>query len=234
VGRGRWANEDHTTPPSSRTAAGLLGRPQASVRPFRVWLIKPPRVPHFFVAGASDKQVQVQMPGRKRPHRSGAICRVRWSGAASGARPRHVRVRVVSRFSALQKRAKILKWRQMRAFSGSVSEWCGRAVPARFLPGSCPAPARLLPGSCPVPAQRPVPARFLPGSCPVPARFLPDGRAGIASVGRFLRRSRAATAAPLLGAAPPLCGRFLPVVVPVFLHRYDYCYPLRSTSPATY
>ena len=65
-------------------------------------------------------------------------------------------------FQRCKKRAKILKWRQMRAFSGSVSEWCDRAVPAR-----------LLPGSCPVPAQRPVPARFLPGSCPVPARFLP-------------------------------------------------------------
>ena len=157
------------------------------------------------------------VPSRKRPHRSGAICRVRWSGATSGARPRHVRVRVVNRFSALQTTGKnifniqytILKWRQMRAFSGSVSEWCGRAVAARLLPGSCPVPARrpvparFLPGSCPVPA------RFLPGSCPVPARFLPDGRAGTASVGRFLRRSRAATAAPLLGAAPPLCGRFL-------------------------
>jgi hypothetical protein len=118
---------------------------------------------------------------RKRPHRSGAICRMWWSGAASGARPRHVRVRVVSRFSALQyckKRAKILKWRQMRAFSGSVSE---RGAAVRLLPGSCPVPP-----SCPVPARRPVPARFLPGSCPVPAqrpvpaRFLPlpDGRAG--------------------------------------------------------
>ena len=79
----------------------------------------------------------------------------------------------------------------------------------RFLPGSCPAPARFLPGSCPAAGSCPVPARFLPGSCPVPARFLPDGRAGTASVGRFLRRSWAATAAPLLGAAPPLCGRFL-------------------------
>jgi len=101
-------------------------------------------------------------------------------------------------FQRCKKRAKILKWRQMRAFSGSVSEWCGRAVAARLLPGSCPVPARFLPGGW-----------FLPGSCPVPARFLPDGRAGTASVGRFLRRSRAATAAPLLGAAPPLCGRFL-------------------------
>ena len=83
---------------------------------------------------------------RKRPHRSLAyrtICRrfvgtrVRWSGDVSGARPRHVRVRVVSRFSALQKGAETLKckWRQMQAFSaGSVSEWCGRA---RLLLGSC-------------------------------------------------------------------------------------------------
>ena len=45
-------------------------------------------------------------------------------------------------FQRCKKRAKILKLRQMRAFSGSVSEWCGRAVPARLLPGSCPVPAR--------------------------------------------------------------------------------------------
>ena len=57
----------------------------------------------------------------------------RWSGAASGARPRHVRVRMASRFSALQTkgRAKILQWRQMRAFSNFVSEWCGDVVTAR-------------------------------------------------------------------------------------------------------
>ena len=29
---------------------------------------------------------------RKHPQRSGAICRVRWSGDVSGARPRHVRI----------------------------------------------------------------------------------------------------------------------------------------------
>jgi hypothetical protein len=34
------------------------------------------------------------------------MCRVCWSGDVSGARPRHVRVRVVSRFSALQKTCK--------------------------------------------------------------------------------------------------------------------------------
>ena len=66
----------------------------------------------------------------------------------------------------------------------------------RFLPGSCPVPARFLPSgrfSCPVPA----PARF---SCPVPAR-----RPG---------RSRAATAAPLLGAAPCTLVRTLPKADP--------------------
>ena len=88
-------------------------------------------------------------------------------------------------FQRCKKRAKILKWRQMRAFSGSVLEWCGRAVPARLLPqeppsgrtvpasrpnGSCPAGRFLPSGSCPAEA---VPARLLPGSCPVPARFLP-------------------------------------------------------------
>jgi hypothetical protein len=95
-------------------------------------------------------------------------------------------------FQRCKKRAKILKWRQMRAFSGSVSEWCGRAVPARLLPGSCPTAGRFLPRGRTVPASRPngscpagrflpsgscpaeaVPARLLPGSCPVPARFLP-------------------------------------------------------------
>ena len=33
-------------------------------------------------------------------------------------------------FQRCKKRAKILKWRQMRAFSNYVSEWCGRAVTA--------------------------------------------------------------------------------------------------------
>jgi len=41
-----------------------------------------------------------------------------------------------------------------------VSEWCGRAVAARLLPGCCcPVAARLLPGCCPVAA------RLLPGCC---------------------------------------------------------------------
>ena len=83
--------------------------------------------------------------------------------------------------------------------------------------GSCRSDrlAARLPGrNRPAPGQEPpkrqaVPAGRSGGSCKSTGRFLPDGRAGTASVGRFLRRSRAATAAPLLGAAPPLCGRFL-------------------------
>ena len=128
---------------------------------------------------------------RKRPHRSGAIFWVWWSGDVSGARPQHLRVRVVSRFSAVQKTCKNIEM----AANASVFQLCvGVVRPC----GSCPVPARFLPSG-----------RFLPGSCPAPARSLPDGRAGAASVGRFLRRSRAATAAPLSGAAPPLCGCFL-------------------------
>ena len=42
-----------------------------------------------------------------------------------------------------------------------------------------------------------------------PRRMLPGGRAASASVGRMLPGSRAAAAAPLSGAAPRLCGRFL-------------------------
>jgi len=61
-------------------------------------------------------------------------------------------------FQPCKKRGKILKWRQMRAFSGSVSEWCGRAVAARFLPGSCPTAGQEPPrsgGSCAGAGQQP-------------------------------------------------------------------------------
>jgi len=149
--------------------------------------------------------------------RSGAS-RVWWSGDVSGARLRHLQVRVVSRFSALQRACKniyVLTWRQMRAFSfrfcNGVVRPCGccpapaaataqRPVPARFLAGSWPVPVagswpvpgQFLAGSWPVPAQRPVPARFLPGSsCPAAGCFL----AGSWPVpGRFLPDSRAASA----------------------------------------
>ena len=78
-------------------------------------------------------------------------------------------------FQRCKKRAKKIEMAAMRAFSNSVSEWCGRAVAARLLHGSCP--VRFLPtatGSCPAPAR--FTAWFLPGSCPaagscpVPAR----------------------------------------------------------------
>ena len=124
---------------------------------------------------------------RKRPHRSGAIFRVRWSDDVSGARPRHVRLRVVSRFSALQKRAKILKWRQMRAFSGSVLEWCGRAVPARLLPQEPPSgravPARTPAGAAPATASRPngCCARQPRGFCSATGQLLPSSCLGRAA-----------------------------------------------------
>jgi hypothetical protein len=78
-------------------------------------------------------------------------------------------------FQGCKDRRKILKWRHMRAFSGSVSDWCGRAEAARK-----------------------------------PPRLPPSVRAASVSVGRKPRGSRAASAAaPLSGAAPRLCGRFL-------------------------
>jgi hypothetical protein len=47
-------------------------------------------------------------------------------------------------------------------------------VPARVLPGSCPAAGSFLQvPSCPRAGSCPVPGWFLPGSCPIPARFLP-------------------------------------------------------------
>jgi len=46
--------------------------------------------------------------------------------------------------------------------------------------------------------------RVLPGSCPVPARFLPDGRAGTASVGRFLRSEPGSNRRTTLGCCTTL------------------------------
>ena len=67
---------------------------------------------------AYRKRYLILSAHRKRPHASGVIFQVRWSGAASGpGRPRHVRIRVVSGFSALQRACKHIKWRQMQAFS---------------------------------------------------------------------------------------------------------------------
>ena len=71
-------------------------------------------------------------------------------------------------FQRCKKWAKILKWRQMRAFSGSVSEWCGRAV------ASCPAPAA---GTAQRPGRnRPDPGRSRASYRLEAERFLPRGR----------------------------------------------------------
>ena len=111
---------------------------------------------------------------RKRPHRSGAIFRVRWSGDVSGARPRHVRLRVVSRFSALQKACQNI---EMAANASVFRFRIGVVRPC----GSCPAPARFLPDGRAVPASRPngsclAAKRFLPGRTVPAKRFLPGRR----------------------------------------------------------
>ena len=67
------------------------------------------------------------LTNRKRPHGSGAIFQVRWSSAASGARPRYVRVRMVSRFSALQKTCKNIEM----AANASVFQLCVGVVRPR-------------------------------------------------------------------------------------------------------
>ena len=139
-----------------------------------------PKGPHPIV-----RALRVYITGaiRKRPHRSGAIFRLRWSDDVSGARPRHVRLRVVSRFSALQKACQNIEM----AANASVFRLCiGVVRPC----GSCPAPAagtaQRPGGSCPDPgrsrassASRPnrrfltAAERFLPRGQTVPAR--PDG-----------------------------------------------------------
>jgi len=113
-------------------------------------------------------------------------------------------------FQGCKDRRKILKWRHMRAFSGSVSEWCGRADAARKPPQHPPsdraASARTQAASAPASARA-----WRPGSIRLASGQHPLGvRAASVSVGRLpARGSRAASAAPLSGAAPRLCGRFL-------------------------
>ena len=160
----------------------LAGRSAAFPHTYYIWMYSP-----FFQPGHARKWCPV-------------LCRVRWSGGVSGARPRHVRLRVVSRFSALQKACQNI---EMAANAGVFRFCIGVVRPC----GSCPAPAagtaQRPGGSCPDPGRsrasyrleaerflprgqtvpaRPdgscqaVPARpkrFLRGSCPVPARFLP-------------------------------------------------------------
>ena len=90
-------------------------------------------------------------------------------------------------FQGCKDRRKILKWRHMRAFSGSVSEWCGRADAARLLPQQPPsgraAAARTQAAAAPAAAWRLGSIRLAagqhpprPNGCwPVPERMLRPG-----------------------------------------------------------
>ena len=89
-------------------------------------------------------------------------------------------------FQGCKDRRKILKWRHMRAFSGSVSEWCGRADAARLLPQQPPsdraASARTQAAAAPAAAWRPGGIRLAAGQHP------PRGRTDAAVAGRMLGR----------------------------------------------
>ena len=134
------------------------------------------------------------MNNRKRTHRSGAICRMRWPGDVSGARPRHDPGHDRTGLCAKKMCKNIEMAANASVFQlcvGVVRPWPERAVAAR-----------LLPGSCPVPAQRPVAARLLPGFCPTAGQDPPRSGGSCAGAGQQ-------PAAPLSGAAPRLCGCFL-------------------------
>ena len=161
------------------------------------------------------------------------ICRgtrVRWSGDVSGARPRHVRVRVVSRFSALQKGAETLKckWRQMQAFSaGSVSEWCGRARLLCWAPAAATAQR---PGGCrPDPGRRRASNRVAAGQQPP--------RGGAATVSRpngsCLAKRFQGSCDPAIRFLPrqtvPLAKRFLPNPS-CLAKRFLACGPTRAAT----
>ena len=73
--------------------------------------------------------------------------------------------------------------------------------------------------------------RVLPGSCPVPARFLPDGRAGTASVGRFLRSEPGSNRRTTLGCCTTLV-RTLPRRCGAWCGWDDLRYGMRNSSCA--
>ena len=77
-------------------------------------------------------------------------------------------------FQGCKDRRKILKWRHMRAFSGSVSEWCGQAEaarkPPRLPPSDRPASARTQAASAPASAWRPGGFRLASGRLPLSVR----------------------------------------------------------------
>ena len=96
-------------------------------------------------------------------------------------------------FQGCKDRRKILKWRHMRAFSGSVSEWCGRADAARMLPQQPPsdraASARTQAAAAPAAAWRPGSIRLAAGQHPLGGRAASASRPnGCCPAGRMLRR----------------------------------------------
>ena len=104
---------------------------------------------------------------RKRPHRSGAIfvC----GDLATFLAPGRGTYGLIpsAAFQGCKDRRKILEWRHMRAFSGSVSEWCGRADAARLLPQQPPsgraAAGRTQAAAAPAAAWRPGRIRLAAG-----------------------------------------------------------------------
>ena len=149
----------------------------------------------FFDTGWMLPQQKTCASVRKHPHRSGAICRVRWSGDVYGARPQHVRIGTVQPLSRVVKiaRRKILKWWHMRAFSGSVLEWCGRAdAAAHSCRSSRPAAGRLPAGPRQQPGNSRDSSRLEAGQQPL------EGRSAAAWSKRLLAcgRTDAATRLP--------------------------------------
>ena len=96
-------------------------------------------------------------------------------------------------FQGCKDRRKILKWRHMRAFSGSVSEWCGRADAARLLPQPPP--------RAPAASARP-PAAAAPAAAGRPGSI----RLGRADAGRLLPRQNGCCLPPAAHGARSLFG----------------------------
>ena len=144
---------------------------------------------------------------RKRPHRSGAIFRVRWSGDVSGARPRHVLYGLVrsAAFQGCKDRRKILKWRGHKAVCGRFQVLFRSGAVERMLPGCCrssrPAAGRLPPGPRQQPPQQPPSGRaasaWRPGSIRLEAERMlrwPGGCWGGSCLGKTAAASAAALA----------------------------------------
>ena len=128
-------------------------------------------------------------------------------------------------FQGCKDRRKILKWRHMRAFSGSVSEWCGRADAARLLPQQPPsgraAAARTQAAAAPAAAWRLGSIRLAAGQHPprgrtdaaVARRLLPaaaasaNGSCSGFAAAEFQRSSRGRSCPPEAGAGQELPSR---------------------------